>query len=61
MKCKVTYVEMTTKTIEIEGKDIFDVMGLAEDYATENVDKIDFEKNPDKYEVLVTKIKEVKE
>lgn len=59
MKCNVTFTEITKKTIEIEGKDIFDVMGLAEEYATENVQVIDFEKNPDSYEIAVTKIKEV--
>ena len=61
MKCNVTFTEITKKTIEIEGKDIFDVMGLAEEYATENVQKIDFEKNPDSYEIAVTKIKEISE
>lgn len=61
MKCMVTFAELTKKTIEIEGKDIFDIMGLAEDYATEYVDKIDFEKDPDSYEVCVTKIKEIRE
>ena len=61
MKCNVTFTEITKKTIEIEGKDIFDVMGLAEEYATENVQAIDFEKDPDSYEVAVTRIEEVRE
>ena len=59
MKCKVTYKEVTTKTLEIEGVDIFDVMGLAQSYAEAPSEKIDFEKNPDDYEVCVVKIKEV--
>ena len=59
MKCKVTFTEVTKKTIEIEADNIFEIMGRAEDIATENIQEIDFEKNPDSYEVLVTKIKEV--
>jgi hypothetical protein len=59
MKCNVTFTEVTKKTIEIEGVDIFDVMGLAQSYAENPSEKIDFEKNPDDYEVVVTKIKEV--
>ena len=61
MKCKVTFKEVTTKTIEIEGVDIFDVMGLAQEYAENSSEKIDFEKNPDEYEIAVTKIKEMRE
>ena len=61
MKCKVTFKETTVKTIEIEGKDVFDIMGLAENYATENVAMIDFEKNPDRYEIEVSNLKEVTE
>ena len=61
MKCKVTFKEVTTKTIEIEGPNIFEIMGLAEEYTQDPAEKIDFEKEPDCYEVAVTKIKEVRE
>lgn len=55
----VTFAELTKKTIEVEGNDIFDIMGKAEEIASNNIEDIDFEKNPDSYEVCVTKIKEV--
>ena len=61
MKCQVTFKETTIKTIEIEGKDIFDIMGLAEKYATDDVSMIDFEKNPDSYMIEVTNIKDLKQ
>lgn len=59
MKAMVTFAELTKKTIEIEGDSIYDIMGKAEEIATENVQVVDFEKNPDSYEVCVIKIKEV--
>ena len=59
MKCMVTFAELTKKTIEIEADNIFEIMGKAEEIASGNVQEIDFEKNPDSYEVCVTKIKEV--
>lgn len=59
MKCMVTFAELTKKTIEIEADNIFEIMGRAEEIASGNVQEIDFEKNPDSYEVRVTKIKEV--
>ena len=61
MKAKVTFKEMTTKTIDIEGIDIFDIMGLAEKYAENPSETINFEKNPDSYMIEITNIKEIKE
>lgn len=59
MKCMVTFAELTKKTIEIEADNIFEIMGKAEEIASENTQEIDFKKNFDSYEVCVTKIKEV--
>lgn len=59
MKARVTFKEETTKTIEIEGKDMDEIWSKAESYSTENIDKIDFGKNPDDYTVNITSVEEL--
>lgn len=61
MKASVTFKEVTTKTIEIEGDDLEKIREKADYYATEDVSVIDFEKNPTSYEVEIINIKENKE
>ena len=56
MKAMVTFTEVTKKTIEIEGNDIIDIMGKAEEYIDDPSENIDFSKNFDDYEVCVTKM-----
>ena len=61
MKANVTFKEITVKTIEIEGDNLDDIREKAAYYATEDTSVINFEKNPNRYEVEITDVKEIKE
>ena len=61
MKYAVTFIQKTKKTIIIEADDADEVQAIANECLDDVAKSIDFEKNPDDYDVYCDEIKEVKE
>lgn len=59
MKQLVVFEEVTRKAIVIEGEFMTDIMDKAHACLENPSEMIDFEKNPDYYDVSIKKIKEV--
>lgn len=58
MKYNVTFKEVTEKIIEIEADDLDHAQTIANEMLDDVYGNIDFEKNPDYYDVFVDKIRE---
>lgn len=58
MKYNVTFKEVTEKIIEIEADDLDHAQTIANEMLDNAYGNIDFEKNPDYYDVFVDKIRE---
>lgn len=59
MKRLVTFEEVTRKTVIIEGEFMTDIMDKAHEYLENPSETINFDKNPDSYDISIKKIKEV--
>ena len=60
MKYDVTFKEVTIKTVEIEADDLDHAQAIANEMLDDAYGNIDFEKNPDDYDVFVDNISECK-
>ena len=60
MKYNVTFKEVTIKTIEIEADDLDHAQVIANEMLDDVYENINFEKNPDYYDVFVDNITEDK-
>lgn len=61
MKFAATFIEKTVKTIIIEAEDADEAQAVANECLDDISEYIDFEKNPNDYDVYCDEIKEVKE
>lgn len=60
MKYKVTFKEVTAKTVEIEADNLDHAETIANEMLDDVYGSINFEKNPDDYDVFVDNISECK-
>ena len=60
MKYKVTFKEVTAKTVEIEADNLDHAQAIASEMLDDIYGNINFEKNPDDYDVFVDNISECK-
>jgi len=60
MKYSVTFVEKIVKTIIIEAEDADEAQVIANECLDDANESIDFEKNPNDYDVYCDEIKEIK-
>ena len=60
MKYDVTFKEVTIKTVEIEADNLDHAQAIANEMLDDVYGNIDFEKNPDYYDVCVDNISECK-
>ncbi len=61
MKFDMTFVEKTVKTITVEVNNRDELVDIMHECMDNISDRIDFEKNPDSYEIYCDEIKEVEE
>lgn len=61
MKYAATFVEKTVKTIIIEAEDADEAQAIANECLDDVNESIDFEKNPNDYDVYCDEIKEMEE
>lgn len=60
MKYDVTFKEVTIKTIEVEADNLDHARATADEMLDDVYGNIDFEKNPDYYDVFIDNISECK-